>query len=408
MRILMLSDVYFPRVNGVSTSIQTFRHEFRRLGHHIQVVAPDYGQATPDEDGISRVGSRRVLFDPEDRMMRPRALSRRLAALNGRDFDLVHIQTPFVAHYAGLRLARCWGVPCVETYHTFFEEYLFHYLPVLPKNAWRAVARLLSRRQCNHLDGLVVPSQAMRQILVGYGVRTPMRVIPTGMPGEAFQEGDGAAFRARLGIAAGQPTLVFVGRVAFEKNIEFLLRVVREIQQTTHPDVVLIIAGEGPAEGRLRRLSAKLGLDAHLRFTGYLNRGSELNSGYQAGDAFIFASRTETQGLVLLEAMSLGVPVVSTAVMGTCDILAAGRGALVAEEDVARFAAQVRRVLDDPELRQRLGAEGRAYARQWTAEGPTQKLLAFYEELQSGRPSPPSSIAEGPCHHATGNSSEKS
>jgi glycosyltransferase involved in cell wall biosynthesis len=381
----MLSDVYFPRVNGVSTSIQTFRREFRRLGHDIQVVAPDYGQATADEDGISRVSSRRVLFDPEDRMMRPRSLSRQLATLNGSSFDLVHIQTPFVVHYAGLRLARRWGVPCVETYHTFFEEYLFHYLPVLPKNAWRAVARLLSRRQCNHLDGLVAPSQAMRQILVGYGVRTPMRVIPTGMPDDAFQEGDGAAFRARFSIAAGQPTLVFVGRVAFEKNIEFLLRVVRELQRTTHPDVVLIIAGEGPAERRLRRLGTELGLDANLRFAGYLPRGVELNSGYQAGDVFVFASRTETQGLVLLEAMSLGVPVVSTAVMGTCDILAARRGALVAEEDVAQFAAQVRRVLDDPELRQRLSAEGRDYARQWTAEGPAQALLAFYEDLQSGR-----------------------
>ena len=381
----MLSDVYFPRVNGVSTSIQTFRREFRRLGHDIRVVAPDYGQATADEDGISRVPSRRVLFDPEDRMMRPRSLSRQLTALNGHAFDLVHIQTPFVAHYAGLRLARRWGVPCVETYHTFFEEYLFHYLPVMPKNFWRAVARRLSRRQCNRLDGLVVPSQAMREILVEYGVQTPMQVIPTGMPGDAFLEGDGAAFRARFGIAAGQPALVFVGRVAFEKNIEFLLHVVRELRRTTHPDVVLIIAGEGPAEGRLRRLGTQLGLDANLRFAGYLKRGFELNSGYQAGDAFVFASRTETQGLVLLEAMSLGVPVVSTAVMGTCDILAAGRGALVAEEDVAHFAAQVRRVLDDPELRRRLGEEGRDYARQWTAEGPTQALLTFYKDLQSGR-----------------------
>lgn len=389
MRILMLSDVYFPRVNGVSTSIQTFQREFRRLGHEIWVVAPDYGQAATDEEGISRVLSRRVLFDPEDRMMRPRSLSRQLAGLNGQHFDLVHIQTPFIAHYAGLRLARRWGVPCVETYHTFFEEYLFHYLPVLPKNVWRAVARLLSRRQCNRLDGLVVPSQAMREILAGYGVVTPMRVIPTGMPGDAFLEGDGAAFRARLGIAARQPTLVFVGRVAFEKNIEFLLRVVRELQRTTHPDIVLIIAGEGPAEGRLRRLGTELGLDANLRFVGYLPRGFELNSGYQAGDAFVFASRTETQGLVLLEAMSLGVPVVSTAVMGTCDILAARRGALVAEEDVAHFAAQVRRVLDDAELRRQLGEEGREYARQWTAEGPAQALLAFYEELRSGRPAPP-------------------
>lgn len=385
MKILMLSDVYFPRVNGVSTSIQTFRRQLQELGHEVWLVAPEYGEPTADERGIDRITSYQVPFDPEDRMMHPRWLARRLAILQTWNFDLVHVQTPFVAHYAGLRLARRMGVPCVETYHTFFEEYLFHYLPILPKSAWRAVARQFSRRQCNQLDGLVVPSRAMREILVQYGVRTRMRVIPTGMPGDAFQQGDGTAFRARHGIGPDQPVLVFVGRVAFEKNIEFLLRVAHELQRTTHPHVVLIIAGEGPAKNRLRRLGSALGLETHLRFVGYLARGAELSGCYQAGDIFVFASRTETQGLVLLEAMSLGVPVVSTAVMGTCDILAAGRGALVAEEDVMQFAAQVRRLLDDAELRRRLGEEGRAYARQWTARGLTEGLLAFYQDLLDER-----------------------
>lgn len=386
MKILMLSDVYFPRVNGVSTSIQTFRRQLQELGHEVWLVAPEYGEPTADERGIERVVSRRVLFDPEDRMMRPRSLAQRLAMLRSWKFDLVHVQTPFVAHYAGLRLARRLGVPCVETYHTFFEEYLFHYLPILPKNAWRAVARQLSRRQCNQLDGLVAPSRAMHEILVQYGVRTRMRVIPTGMPVDAFQQGDGAAFRARHGIGPDQPALVFVGRVAFEKNIEFLLRVAHELKRTTHADVALIVAGEGPARNRLQRLGATLGLEANLRFVGYLARGAELSGCYQAGDAFVFASRTETQGLVLLEAMSLGVPVVSTAVMGTRDILTAERGALVAEEDVEHFAAQVRRLLDDAELRRRLGEEGRAYARQWTARSLAELLLAFYRDLRNERP----------------------
>ncbi len=385
MKILMLSDVYFPRVNGVSTSIQTFRHELQRLGHEVWVVAPDYGQATADEERISRTPSFRVPFDPEDRMMRPRLLYRQLADLRARPFDIVHIQTPFIAHNIGFRLARQWAVPCIETYHTFFEEYLFHYLPILPKCVWRVAARTLSRRQCNQLDGLAAPSQAMREALIRYGVQTPIRVIPTGMPPDAFQEGDGAAFRSRCGIVAGQPTLVFVGRVAFEKNIEFLLQVVRELRRTTHPDLAFIIAGEGPAEAALHRLGTQLGLDAHLYFVRYLARGVELSSCYQAGDVFVFASRTETQGLVLLEAMSLGVPVVSTAVMGTRDILAAGQGALIAEENVADFAAQVRRVLDDAELRRRLSAEGRIYARQWTAAGPAQTLSAFYDDLRAGR-----------------------
>ena len=385
MKILMLSDVYFPRVNGVSTSIQTFRRQLQELGHEVWLVAPEYGEPTADERCVERIVSRRVLFDPEDRMMRPRSLAQRLGMLRSRQFDLVHVQTPFVAHYAGLRLSRRLGVPCVETYHTFFEEYLFHYLPILPKNLWRAVARQFSRRQCNQLDGLVVPSRAMHEILVQYGVRTRMRVIPTGMPGDAFQQGDGAAFRARYDIGRDQPALVFVGRVAFEKNIEFLLRVAHELKRTTYPDIALIVAGEGPARNRLQRLGATLGLEANLRFVGYLARGAELSGCYQAGDAFVFASRTETQGLVLLEAMSLGVPVVSTAVMGTRDILVAERGALVAEEDVTHFAAQVRRLLDDAELRRRLGEEGRAYARQWTARSLAEALLAFYRDLLGGR-----------------------
>ncbi len=384
MKILMLTDVYFPRVNGVSTSIQIFRRELRELGHEIWVVAPEYGQPTADERDIDRIISRRVLFDPEDRMMRPRLLARRLESFQHSNFDLVHVQTPFVAHYAGLRLARRLGIPCVETYHTFFEEYLFHYLPILPKGVWRAVARQFSRRQCNQLDGLVAPSQAMLEVLVRYGVRTRMRVIPTGMP-EDIQEGDGVAFRAQHGIDRDQPVLVYVGRVAFEKNIEFLLRVVHVLKRTTHPDVMLIVAGEGPAKNRLRRQGSALGLERNLRFVGYLARGADLSSCYQAGDVFVFASRTETQGLVLLEAMSLGVPVVSTAVMGARDILAAGRGALIAEEDILHFAAQVRRLLDDAELRRRLGEEGRVYAGQWTARGPAQALLAFYQDLLDQR-----------------------
>ncbi|MBK8184590.1 MAG: glycosyltransferase [Candidatus Competibacteraceae bacterium] len=385
MKILMLSDVYFPRVNGVSTSMQTFRAELQTLGHEVSIIAPQYPQPTADESGIERVASYGVLFDPEDRMMQPRVLKQRLAAISPGQFEVVHVQTPFVAHYAGLALARRLAIPCIETYHTFFEEYLFHYLPVLPKGAWRAITRRFSRQQCNQLDGLVAPSRAMHDILLRYGVKTPMRVIPTGMSGNSFAEGDGAAFRARHAIRRDQPTLVFVGRVAFEKNIDFLLRVTDELKRTTHPDIVLVIAGEGPAKSRLRRLGNMLGLEANLRFVGYLERGPELSGCYQAGDVFVFASRTETQGLVLLEAMSLGVPVVSTAVLGTRDIVAPARGALMAEEEIGHFVAQLRRVLSDAELRRRLGEEGRIYAREWAAQGPAQALLKFYREFTSAR-----------------------
>ena len=131
MRILYVSDVYFPRVNGVSTSIRTFRRELQAIGHEVVVIAPQYPQpAPPDEAGIVRVAARAVPFDPEDRLMLGCALRELPARLGVQAFDIVHIQTPFAAHYAGLRIARELGVPCVATYHTFFEEYLYHYVPV--------------------------------------------------------------------------------------------------------------------------------------------------------------------------------------------------------------------------------------------------------------------------------------
>jgi 1,2-diacylglycerol 3-alpha-glucosyltransferase len=328
---------------------------------------------------VLRVPSRRIPFDPEDRLMRRRHLLR-LPELRRERFDLVHIQTPFVAHYAGLRLARELGIPQVETYHTFFEEYLYNYVPLVPRAWLKAAARRFSRSQCNSVDAVVVPSVAMRDALVRYGVESRMEIIPTGMDTERFRGGDGSRFRARFGIAPDRPVLVFVGRVAHEKNIDFLLHMVDQLRHQV-PDVLLIVAGEGPAQAHLRHLAARLGIETNVLFVGYLDRDSELLDCYRAGDLFVFASRTETQGLVLLEAMALGVPVVSTAVMGTRDILAPGLGCVVAEEDVHDFADKVAQTLRDGPRRTQLAGEAREYAEQWSARALAERMLGLYGEL---------------------------
>jgi glycosyltransferase involved in cell wall biosynthesis len=385
MRVLMISDVYFPRVNGVSTSIQTFRRELAVLGHETELVAPCYPQSYEDEPGIHRVPARRVPLDPEDRMMQPGALRALGARLASRPFDVVHVQTPFVAHYRGLELARRLGVPCVETYHTFFEEYLFHYVPFLPKAWMRAAARRFSRAQGNGVDALVVPSTAMRDVLVGYGVTTPMHVIPTGIPLADFRGGDGKAFRARLGVSAGTFLMLFVGRVAYEKNIDFLMRALARVVCEV-PEAAFVIAGEGPAESHLRRLAGELGLEARVHFVGYLDRKGALLDCYAAADAFVFASRTETQGLVLLEAMAVGVPVISTAVMGTRDVVGPARGAVVPRDDEADFARAIVEVARSPELRARLSDEARAYVRGWHADALARRMAELYRQVTAAGP----------------------
>jgi len=389
VRALFVSDVYFPRVNGVSTSIRTFRQDLATCGVETLLVVPSYvqsgapssGGSLSDEPGILRVSSSGVPKDPEDRRMQWGALNRVLSTIPRGRVDVVHIQTPFIAHYAAARFARRNGVPCVATYHTFFEEYLHHYVPVLPRSIGRYLARSFTRSQCADVQALIAPSDPMRDVLLEYGVSTPIHVLPTGLPADRFNPGIAERFRSEQGIPAGRPLVTYVGRVAHEKNIEFLVKVFVEVRKTV-PEAMLVIAGEGPAREPLRQLVARLGLEKDVHFAGYLDRNTGLLDCYAAANVFVFASRTETQGLVLLEAMAQGAPVVSTAELGTRSVLKAGCGALVVEEQLQPFTAAVVQVLQDAALRSDLAERGRTYARTWSSAIMARRLADLYESLR--------------------------
>ncbi len=387
MNLLMLSDVYFPRVNGVSTSIRTFAESLSQLGHYVTIVAPEYG-ANSGEDkygsngayDIIRLPSRKIFFDPEDFLIRSSALRTVLPQLAQSHWDVIHIHTPFRAHQLGVRLAKLTGRPTVETYHTFFEEYVANYLPWAPKSWLRMFARRASRKLCHDVDHLVVPSQQMVTVLEGYGINMPHTVLPTGIDLREFAGGSGAAFRQLHGIAADRPTLVTVSRLAMEKNIGFLLEVVKRLV-TDFPALLFIIAGEGPDSGRLKKLSASLGLQENVYFVGNLDRRTTLLDCYRAGDVFVFASPTETLGLVLIEAMALGVPIVSTAVMGTATVLRDAHSARISTEQVDTFVAHVAQLLRSPAERATLSKAGLQDARAWSTEGLMKRAVELYADL---------------------------
>ncbi|WP_428825792.1 glycosyltransferase [Azonexus sp. IMCC34842] len=390
MRVLMVSDVYFPRVNGVSTSIETFRRTLREQGVDVRLVVPRYGDEA-DEAGVVRVAGRPVPGDREDRMVGWRAMHRAVLEA-ARDCDLIHIQTPFIAHYAGLKAARTLGLPVVATYHTLFEAYLEYYAPFLPAGWLQAQARAFSRRQCNALDAVIVPSSAMQQRLAAYEVSVPLHVLPTGIPTAQFASGDGAAFRYRHGILSTRPVALFVGRVAHEKNIGFLLEALVHARRL-RPDILLVVAGEGPAMADLKAQVKTLGLREAVQFIGYLDRRQELPDCYAAADAFVFASRTETQGLVLLEAMAAGLPVIALSEMGTTDILAPGRGAISPPAEPQAFGAALGDFLNRPSAWRHLADEAPVFAGEWSDGAMAARLAWLYRELAglkiaSERPSP--------------------
>jgi glycosyltransferase involved in cell wall biosynthesis len=231
----------------------------------------------------------------------------------------------------------------------------------------------------------------MAETLRDYGVTTPLHVIPTGLPESQFIRGNGERFRTTHNIGAERKIALFVGRAAFEKNIGFLLEVAAHARQQ-RPDLLLVIAGEGPALEQLKRKANQLGINDHVRFVGYLPRESGLRDCYAAADVFTFASRTETQGLVLLEAMAVGLPVLALPALGAAEIIAPQRGAISATDDPAVFADQLVSLLDQPERLAALSREGITFAREWDAAAQAKRLASLYHEIVASLHQPTLSI----------------
>ncbi|MDR0735435.1 MAG: glycosyltransferase [Zoogloeaceae bacterium] len=380
MRVLMVSDVYFPRINGVSSSIETFKNTLEDCVIEVEIIVPRYGDEA-EEEGVTRVQSRNLPFslDPEDRRLSWRRM-KQVVLERARDCDLIHIHTPFIAHYAGLRAARKRHLPALATYHTLFAEYFQHYIPFLPRRYLGNLARRFSSRQCNALDGVVVPSTAMLEQLKEYGVRVPLHVLPTGIPLERFTRGDREVFRRQFDIDARRPVALFVGRVAHEKNIGFLLRM-WALALRQNPDLLLLLAGDGPALPDLQEEARRLGIDHAVRFLGYLDRNGSLLDCYAAADVFVFSSLTETQGMVLPEAMAAGLPVIALAKLGTRDILEAGKACIAPPTEEKAFADAVLRFFADAALRERLQAEAPETARDWSDVASTRRLAEIYRGM---------------------------
>ena len=380
MRILMVSDVFFPRINGVSTSIQTFVEAFLSLGHEVTLIAPDYPEVDKEPFDIIRIPSRQLPFDPEDRLMSSRKIKKLVPGLRQQEFDIVHIHTPFVAHYAGIYLGKALGLKVVTSYHTFFEAYFEKYLPRLPKGLLRAIARKFSKSQCNAVNGVISPSRQMSDKLREYGVVQRIDIVPTGLPSICFERRDTTGFRSRYKIPDSAFLLLYVGRVAFEKNIGFLIEMFEQVVSAA-PHAHFLITGEGPALKSLKKQAGEAVCSQHIHFAGYLDRSTQLLSCYQASDCFVFASETETQGLVLLEAMASSIPVVSVASMGSKDVLVEGEGCHIAELDHEAFASKVIQLANHPEKARSLSEKGRAYAESWSAIAKANEMLTFYQNI---------------------------
>lgn len=388
MQILAISDVYYPRVCGVSTSLRTLLRELQAKGHAMTLIAPDYpGMSDPPGDDVIRVSSYALPLAMGRRAMKMHRVLELTERLRSWNYDIVHIHTPFIAHFMGTILARRLRVPVVETWNTFYEEDFRRYAPYARPSWSNKVARWVSRFQCHGVDGLIVNSPEMQSRLEDYDVRRPMTVVPAAVETHLFQRGEGDRFRAAQGIEADRLVLLYVGRLDRSSVGEFLLAAVDAVRRDI-PNVLLAIVGSGPAEPHLREEAERRDLRAHVAFAGEIDRSNGLLDCYNAADCFVFPPNGETQGMALLEAMAAGLPVVATASVRTRDILSPDSAAIVTEERVEEFAAAVVAILREPERRNQAAAAGRQYVQRWSASVTVEQVLECYQEVISLRNSP--------------------
>lgn len=385
MKIALFTNTYLPHVGGVARSVNTLEEACRARGHEVRVVAPEFDGAVP---------SPHVLRVPAIQHFNGSDFSVRLPALNVvRDFmedfkpDIIHSHHPFLLGDSALRESWKLQVPIVFTHHTLYERYT-HYVP-LDSPALKRFAVQLATEYCNLCHQVIAPSESIEHLLVERGVTRPILSIPTGIDTAFFAAGDGSRFRERAGIPPGARVIGHTGRLAREKNLMFLAEAVAPCL-AADPAAFFLVVGDGDARTDLFHYLRRHAGEHRFHFTGSLS-GPDLADAYAAMDCFVFASQSETQGLVLAEAMAGGTPVVALDGPGVREIVRDGENGLLLESHASAgdFTAALRRMMEDPELALVCSRNARSTAAEYDTARCITRVLECYENLIASQPRRP-------------------
>ncbi|MDX1764855.1 MAG: glycosyltransferase, partial [bacterium] len=363
-------------MGGVTRSIETLVHEVHARGHEVRLFAPRFEGYEETEDWIYRVPSI-PRFNHTDFSL-PLPYSVRVRSIM-TDFSphLVHVQHPFFLGEMGMHLGKNRNIPIVLTYHTQYEQYS-HYAPIDSDLVKRWIINVCNSF-CNLCDLVVAPSTDIRQVLIDRKVTSRIEVIPTGVNLEPYREPDRRWLRETFRIGPEKKILIHTGRLAKEKNLPFLFRAVAQVM-SDNEGVVFFVAGIGDQAPYLKELSSQLGIEGQVIFHGKMT-AEELAAAYAGADLFVFSSKSETQGLVVLEAMAAGTPVVAVDAPGVRDMVTDSVDGYLTEEDEGLFARRILLLLDSPDHRAAFSRAAEEKAAQFQSSAMGGKILDEYEHL---------------------------
>jgi len=379
MKILMLSNHFYPHISGVATSITRTTRNLEKLGHDVRLIAPAFPNFTETNPKIYRVPA--YPFRPP--LIPLPYPGKSFIAQVVADFqpDIIHTHQPFLLGKTALKIACKNQIPFVFTHHAMYEQYA-HYAPFLPNKILQKIVIRRVMRFIKKVSAVVAPSQSVANMLWERKIQTPVFVIPTGINSQFFNTTPEtrAATRKAWGISQDETVIISYARLAKEKNFDLLLRAFAQLLKQTKQPLRFVLGGDGPARKSLEELNIKLGLAKKTIFTGYFPHTEVVNF-LAGGDIFAYGSLSETQGLVTLEALAAGLPAVVVDAPGNRDIVVDGVCGLITQPNASDLSAKLAKIVNDTDLRLRLVGNAIPRANEFSEEKMAQKMVALYQSL---------------------------
>lgn len=379
MHIAFFTNFYHPVVNGVVRSVASFRDVLMKQGHNVFIFAQSDDTYQDTEPFIFRYPSLPLPLPGDISAVIPVSpfVEQLLPALK---LDVIHTHHPVLLGQTAARKAAELGLPLVFTFHTQYWEYT-HYIPfpqeTIQEFLKNAVHRWLREfmLKCQHI---IIPSESIKEILIrDYGLEERYTVIPTGTDLEPYRCAEWQTLRKEKGWQ-DETVLISVGRLAPEKNWDTLLRAFAKVS-LQQSGLRLVLIGDGPAKATLQTLASELGIAERVTFTGALPF-EDVPCHLKAADMFVFASITETQGLVTIEAMAAGLPIVAVDGSGTRDIVEHGKQGFLVENDVDLLAKGIKKLLANPQRMKRFSNSALKKAKTFDVNELGKQVISVYEQ----------------------------
>ncbi len=375
MRIGMLADTYKPHISGVTNHISLNKQFMQAAGHDVFVFTfGDLEYIEEEENVIRSVGLPLV-----DTGFYVNLAYNKQARDILKTMDVLHVHHPFVSGPLAQRYGRLYGIPVIFTNHTRYDLYYQAYLPHFPEELGENLLHTYMPRFCERCEMVIAPSAGMREVLRTFGVETPVEVVPNGVDIRPFQDCTRKIDRAQFGFDAADIVLIFVGRMAPEKNLKFLLQAFAGVYEA-YPKARLLLVGGGPDLEKHRDWAKGVGLETAVHFAGIIPY-ADIPAYMHMADVFVTASVTEVHPLTLIEAMAAGLPVLGIASPGVGDIVEDGVNGFLSPNDLAAFTAKLARLVSEHELREELSQGASESAQVYAIERTSQILLEKYRSV---------------------------